>query len=132
MPNKNNAIKERIKAFHLELAKADPEKIQATVGKALKDRNCLMVKHAAELCEERLIYDLETDLVKAYQRFLKNPVRIDPNCTAKGAIARALVALDSQEVEFFIAGLTYQQHEPVWGDPKTRPLICASVVPWGW
>jgi hypothetical protein len=122
MPHKPNAIKERIKEFHLACTHADPVKVQATVKKALKDRNCLMVKQAAERCEERLIYDLEADLLKAYQRFLKNPVKNDPNCTAKCAIARALVALDSQDVDFFIAGLGYHQYEPVWGGSEDTAI----------
>lgn len=122
MPPKSNAIRERIKEFHLDCTHADSVKVQATVKKALNDRNCLMVKHAAERCEERLIYDLEADLLKAYQRFLKNPVKNDPNCTAKGAIVRALVALNSQEVDFFIAGLHYHQCEPVWGGSEDTAI----------
>ena len=122
MPHNTNAIKERIRAFHLECTNTDPVTVQATVKKALKERNCLMVKQAAELCEERLIYDLEADLLKAYQRFLRKPVKNDPNCTAKGAIARALVALDSHEVDFFIAGLGYHQYEPVWGGSEDTAI----------
>jgi hypothetical protein len=115
MPYKRNMIKERIKEFQLKCSNSDPAKVQATITEALNDRHCLMVKEAAEFCEERLIYDLEADLLKAYQRFLNNPVKNDPNCTAKEAIVRTLVALDSQEIDFFIAGLRYHQHEPVWG-----------------
>lgn len=115
MPQNRNAIKERIKEFQIKFADPDPVAVQATVQKALNDPHCLVVKQAAELCEERLIYELEAELLQAYQRFLKNPVKTDPNCTAKEAIARALVALDSQEVDFFMAGLRYHQHEPVWG-----------------
>jgi hypothetical protein len=115
MPPKRNTIKARIKDFRSKCASADPVEIQATVVEALKDRHCLMVKAAAEFCEECLLYDLEADLRKAYQRFLRKPVKNDPNCTAKEAIVRTLVALDSQEIDFFIAGLHYHQHEPVWG-----------------
>jgi hypothetical protein len=115
MPPKQKMIKERIRELHLKCSNSDPVEVQATVLEALNDRHCLIVKEAAELCEERLIYDLEADLLEAYRRFLKKPVKNDPNCTAKEAIARTLVALDSQEVEFFIAGLGYHQHEPVWG-----------------
>jgi hypothetical protein len=115
MTRKRNTIKDRIKEFQLKCTGPDPVKVTATVQNALGDRHCLLVKQAAELCEERLIFDLEADLLKAYQRFLKNPVKKDPNCTAKEAIVRALVALDSQEIDFFIAGLHYHQYEPVWG-----------------
>lgn len=70
---------------------------------------------AAELAGDRLIYALEPDLIAAYRRFLKDPAKRDPGCTAKGAIARALVALDSQDPDFYIEGLGYRQPEPVWG-----------------
>jgi hypothetical protein len=115
MPPKQKMIKERIRELHLKCSNSDPVEVKATVLEALNDRHCLIVKEAAELCEERLIYDLEADLLEAYRRFLKKPVKNDPNCTAKEAIARTLVALDSQDVDFFIAGLGYHQHEPVWG-----------------
>jgi hypothetical protein len=115
MPLKRNRIKERLKELELDYSNSDPVEVQAMVIEALNHRHCLIVKKAAELCEERLIYNLEADLLKAYQRFLNNPVKNDPSCTAKEAIVRTLVALDSQEVDFFIAGLHYHQHEPVWG-----------------
>jgi hypothetical protein len=51
----------------------------------------------------------------AYPRFLDKPVKADPNCFAKKALARALVALDCDDVEFFLAGLRLTQREPVWG-----------------
>ncbi len=115
MPRKRKTIEERIEDFHSECSNSDPAAVQATVKKALADRHFLLVKHAADLCEEHLFYDLEQDLIDAYQRFLKNPVKNDPNCMAKEAIARVMVALDSREVDFFSEGLRYHQHEPVWG-----------------
>ena len=39
----------------------------------------------------------------------------DPSCLAKKAIARAFVALDCSDAEFFLRGLEYRQLEPVWG-----------------
>jgi HEAT repeat protein len=40
---------------------------------------------------------------------------MDPNCYAKKALVRALVALDCDDAEFFLAGLRLKQMEPVWG-----------------
>jgi hypothetical protein len=54
-------------------------------------------------------------LLAAYARFLEKPVKQDPSCFAKKAIARALVALDCNHAEFFSRGLRYRQLEPVWG-----------------
>ena len=70
---------------------------------------------AARLTGDALLYDLVPALLAAYRRFLDKPIKSDPNCYAKKAIARALVALDCEEVEFFRAGLHLKQMEPVWG-----------------
>jgi hypothetical protein len=50
-----------------------------------------------------------------YARFLDKPLKQDPGCFGKKALARALVALDCNDIEFFLAGLRYRQLEPVWG-----------------
>ena len=122
MAKKRHVIKDRIRECQKACTDPDSDRVTATVRTALDDRHCLLVKHAAEICEERLIFDLEADLLEAYRRFLKKPVRNDPNCTAKEAIARALVALDSQEVDFFISGLRYHQNEPVWGGTEDTAI----------
>jgi hypothetical protein len=70
---------------------------------------------AARLTADALLYDLVPALLAAYRRFLDKPVKSDPNCYAKKALARALVALDCEDVEFFLAGVTLTQMEPVWG-----------------
>jgi hypothetical protein len=130
MAPKRDRIKERIKQLHLKCSSSDPVEVQAAVIEALNDRHCLVVKEAAEFCEERLIYDVEASLLKAYQRFLKNPVKNDPNCTAKEAIVRTLVAFDSQEIDFFIAGLGFHQYEPVWGgteDTATDVRVSSAI-----
>src|SRR4029078_7114326 len=70
---------------------------------------------AARLTGDALLYDLVPALLAAYRRFLEKQIKSDPNCYAKRAIARALVALDCEEVEFFRAGVHLKQMEPVWG-----------------
>lgn len=108
-------IRERIEAFRRRCDQEAPEGVLVAAREALADRHYLLVAKAAELAGDRLIYGLEPDLVAAYPRLLEDPAKHDPGCTAKGAIARALVALDSQDADFFIAGIRYRQPEPVWG-----------------
>ncbi|MCG8550314.1 MAG: HEAT repeat domain-containing protein [Desulfobacterales bacterium] len=115
MPPKKDPVQDRIKAFNSTCEHSDPETVKQLVKQLLGDRHCLPVARAAEVSSRRCFYDMEDDLLKAYRRFLKNPVKNDPNCIAKGAIARALVDLDCKDYTFFIAGLHYRQHEPVWG-----------------
>jgi HEAT repeat protein len=70
---------------------------------------------AAHAAEDALLYELISSLESSYARFLDKPLKNDPSCFAKKALARALVALDAGNVEFFLAGLRYRQLEPVWG-----------------
>ena len=70
---------------------------------------------AARVAEDALLYELIPSLESSYARFLDKPLKKDPSCVAKKALARALVALDAGNVEFFAAGLTLRQLEPVWG-----------------
>jgi hypothetical protein len=82
---------------------------------ALTHKHYRVVAKAARLAADGLLYDLLPSLRDAYARFLDKPVKTDPNCFAKKAIARALVALDCDDVEFFVAGLRLKQLEPGWG-----------------
>jgi hypothetical protein len=83
--------------------------------RALGDRHYRVVAKAARLAEDALLYELVPQLLAAYPRFLEKPLKSDPSCYAKKALARALVALDCSDTEFFCLGLRYKQHEPVWG-----------------
>ena len=89
----------------------------AVLLKALNDKHFLVVARAATLAGDRLLHELSGDLIYAYARFLKDPVKRDPGCKAKQAIARALVTLECQDLEFFRAGILYRQLEPAWGRP---------------
>jgi HEAT repeat protein len=89
----------------------------AALLKALNDKHFLVVARAATLAGDRLLHELAGDLVYAYARFLKDPVKRDPGCKAKQAIARALVTLECEDLEFYRAGILYRQLEPAWGRP---------------
>jgi HEAT repeat protein len=93
-----------------------PRAVQvATLRKALTDRHFLVVARAAALAGDKLLHELITDLQAAYARFLQDPVKRDPRCKAKSAIARALVTLECRDVTFYQDGIRYRQLEPVWG-----------------
>jgi HEAT repeat protein len=96
-------------------ADGDPAAFPEVARAALSDSHPLPVARAAQLCGDRLLYALEGDLIAAFVRLRPLPYAQDPQCTAKGAIARALVALDCQDVELYRVGLRLRQAEPVWG-----------------
>ena len=70
---------------------------------------------AARAAEDALLYELIPALESSFARFLDKQAKNDPSCFAKKALARALVALDAGNVEFFSQGVRYRQLEPVWG-----------------
>jgi hypothetical protein len=85
-----------------------------TLQRALAGHYRIAAK-AARAAEDALLYELIPSLKSSYARFLDKPLKQDPNCFAKKALARALVALDCNDVEFLLDGVRYRQLEPVWG-----------------
>ena len=94
---------------------ADRAACSKPLAEALEHGHYRVAAKAARLAGDALLYELVPTLVAAYRRFLDKPIKSDPNCYAKKAIVRALVALDCEDVDFFLAGLTLEQREPVWG-----------------
>jgi hypothetical protein len=99
----------------LEALPADRNSRSAALVEALRARQARIVAKAARLAEDGLCYELIPALLAAFLRFLDKPVKTDPSCLAKKALAHALVALDCDDADFFRRGIAYRQHEPVWG-----------------
>ena len=83
--------------------------------KALKDRSNYVVAKAAAITADRRFQSLEADLVAAFGRFMSDPVKSDPQCWAKNAIAKALKDLEHTSAEVFFRGVAHIQLEPTWG-----------------
>ena len=109
------------RSFDAELATLEtlrdvsPEAADAPLRKALAHRNNFIVSKAAKLTAHHNLRDLADDLAAAFPRFLADPVRSDPQCWAKNAIAKTLTGFEYQEPEPFLAGIGHIQLEPVWG-----------------
>jgi hypothetical protein len=114
-PTTRKTPDEKIEALGALSATAERAVQNEVIQKALEDKHFRVVAKAATLAGERSLHERTADLVSAYARFLHDPVKRDPNCLAKQAIARALVTLDCQDVNFFLEGIRYRQLEPVWG-----------------
>lgn len=114
MPARRLTIDARLDALNDLNPTVDPD-AQQQIAAALADKHYRVVAKAATLAGEAQLYAHEADLLAAYRRFLRDPVKRDPNCVAKRAISRALVDLDCNDAGFFLDGLTYRQMEPVWG-----------------
>ena len=105
----------------------DEQAITQVIKQALHSKSFRVIAKAAKICEEKLLYQMEDELIASYQRLLKQK---DPNCLAKSAIMRALVAQDCHDVDFYLAGLRYVQNEPGWGGPTDSAvdIRCSSAM----
>jgi len=107
------AVDEQLAALDA-LPAAAPER-RELLEQSLRARNARIVAKAARLAEDSLAYDLVPQLLAAWPRFVGQPAKTDPSCIAKKALARALVALDCSDAEFFLRAVGTRQPEPVWG-----------------
>lgn len=97
------------------LREASPEEALPALRKALGDRVNLVVAKAARIAAERQFQALVPDLLKTFSRFFEDPVRRDPQCWGKTALAAALKDLGFSESAPYLRGLRHRQMEPVWG-----------------
>ena len=83
--------------------------------KALAHRNNYVVAKAADLVREFALAELIPELLAAFDRFLTDPIKTDPQCWAKNALGRVLAHFEHQDAEVFLRGMRHTQFEPVWG-----------------
>src|SRR5882762_325123 len=109
------------KAFEQQLAAVEAFRHAPTddavvpLRKFLQNRNNYVVTKAADIAREQALKELSPDLLAAFDRFLVDAVKTDPQCWAKNALAKALVQLGHDDPEVFLKGLRHHQFEPVWG-----------------
>src|ERR1700736_3512461 len=114
-PTPQKLVEKKLDALNALDPTADRSVQNATIKKYLADKHCRVVARAATLAGERSLRERLPDLLSAYSRFLVEPIKQDPHCIAKQAIARALVNMECQDVAFFLGGIRYEQLEPAWG-----------------
>jgi HEAT repeat protein len=92
--------------------------------KALAGKNNILVAEAAKVVGKLGMEDLIQDLLKAFDRFLDNPLKRDKGCLSKEAIIEALDNLDYDEKAIFLQGISYFQVEPAY----LRPVDTAAIL----
>lgn len=85
------------------------------IAKALGGKSNLIAAKAARIAGDARWSDLQNELVKAFNRFLRQGSALDKGCKATVAIARALFAFDYDDAEFYLSGVRHIQIEPVYG-----------------
>lgn len=87
----------------------------AQLRQVLNGKSSHATAKAAQIAGEFEISALAPDLVTAFEQFMVNPVKSDPNCGAKAAIADALYRIGHEAETVFLRGIRYRQMEPVYG-----------------
>lgn len=87
----------------------------AALRAALAGRSSHLAAAAAEIAAAHELSELVPALTAAFERFLVDPLRRDPACAAKTAIADALYHIGAPEVGVYRRGIGHVQLEPVWG-----------------
>jgi HEAT repeat protein len=109
------ALEQKLAALETLRADAASPQTFAALRKALHDPNNYYVSKAAAIAAEFALTDLIPDLLAAFDRFLINPVKSDPQSWAKNAIAKALKDFAYDDASFYVRGIKHIQLEPVWG-----------------
>jgi hypothetical protein len=114
-------------------AKPPSEQPIAELGQILQSKYAVAVARTAKLIGRYEITELVPDLITAFDRFMTNPAKTDPNCHAKAGIADALYRLEQRAEAVFLAGIRHVQMEPVWGGqvdtaPGLREICAMGLV----
>ncbi|HVX67851.1 MAG TPA: HEAT repeat domain-containing protein [Bryobacteraceae bacterium] len=115
----------------LKTSESGPEREKA-LEKALGDRNNYFVAKAARVAGEVGARALIPQLLAAFDRFMTNAAKSDPQCWAKIAIVKALSALGHDDAEVYARGLRHVQMEAVWGGQQdmagTLRAACTAAL----
>lgn len=97
--------------------RADPTTPEARLqlSRALSGKSNHVAAKAARIVGEAELQALEPELVRAFHRFLVEPLKSDKGCAAKTAMAQALADMRCPAEEVFLAGIRHIQRESTWG-----------------
>lgn len=87
----------------------------ADLAKALTSKYPLVAAKAARIAAEDDRRDLAPAAAAAFRKLLKAGGAADKGCSAKLSLARALLKLEHDEADLFLAGMKVVQMEGTWG-----------------
>jgi HEAT repeat protein len=109
------------KAFDRKLAAiaalrslADPHEAVPALRKALRDKSNYIASKAAAMAGGLALRELVPDLIAAFDRFLADAAKTDPQCWAKNAIVKALKDLGHEDPQVYLRGMAHVQMEAVY------------------
>ena len=83
--------------------------------KAIGSKNGYLAGKAAAVASRHRLTELIPDLISAFDRFMIDPIKADPQCWGKNGIVTALAELGHDNADIYLRGLAHVQPEPVWG-----------------
>jgi HEAT repeat protein len=114
------------------LADLPPASAAPELRRFLTDALGYLVGEAAKITAELELRDLVPDLAAAFTRLIAAPAASDKGCHGKNRLVEALLKLDADAPEVYLAGLRYVQREPAFGEPidTAAPLrgLCAHAL----
>lgn len=113
------------------LKELSPSMMTADLRLALCDQSNFVVEQVAKVVREHALRELIPDLVSAYHRFLNDGDECDKGCRAKLAIVEALLSLEFEEPDFWLAGMQYRQQEPAWNGSIDTAIDVRGVCAFG-
>ena len=122
---------QRLALLRQRLKDLSPDTMIADLRLALWDESNFVVAQVAKFVREHTLSELIPDLVSAYLRFLRDGAECDKGCRAKLAIVEALMPLDFEEPDFWLAGMKYRQQEPVWNGSIDTAIDVRGVCAFG-
>jgi hypothetical protein len=125
---KRGSIEDRLARIQA-LRDEPPPDLATALRPFVADKAGVVVAFAAKVAGTRGLLALARDLEAAFFRFFESPVKTDPGCRGKLAIAEALRELDVHASDVFARGVAHRQPEPSYGPPldTAGPLrVCCA------
>jgi HEAT repeat protein len=114
MTSRRGTFNDKLDKIHA-LADLLPAQAAPELKRSLADSNGYLVGEAAKITAKLELKALAPDLAAAFMRLLAAPMEADKGCHGKKSLIEALLALDADAPEAFLAGLRYSQPEPAFG-----------------
>jgi hypothetical protein len=114
MTSRRGTFNDKLDKIHA-LADLPPAQAAPELKRALADSNGYLVGEAAKIAVKLELGALAPDLAAAFMRLLAAPMEADKGCHGKKNLIEALLALDADAPEAYLAGLRYTQPEPAFG-----------------
>jgi HEAT repeat protein len=114
---KGDPIRDALRALAEAARQGHDEDTAALVRASLGHRSNHVVARAARAAREAHLAPLARDLVAAFPRFLEDPARRDPGCSAKTEIVHALLSFTHPAPDVYLRGAAHVQREPAFGPP---------------